>query len=90
MSALTDHIMALADCPQVGLRIEDEQVRFDELLAEACTRAAALDVHVRRGPRHLGVLLPNGFEAMFWLTGGLLAGVPVVRSQLDASGQGAR
>ncbi len=77
MSALTDHLLSLRGT-HVAVRVEDQQVTYAELLSEASVRAAVIAAEVSVTPRHVGVLLPNGFEAMYWLIGALLTGAPVV------------
>lgn len=78
MSALTDRIREMAEHEAVALRVGDDEIRHSEWHAAACVRAAAAERHITGGPRHVGVLLPNGFEAMYWLVGNLLAGVTTV------------
>ena len=86
MSVLTNHILSLYGV-DVALRVGEGQVTYDGLLAEACVRAAVIEAEVNVAPGHVGVLLPNGFEAMFWLTGALLAGAPVVGLNATRRGQ---
>jgi len=65
----------------IGLRFEDRQWTWDEVVAESATRAAALTASVPapEGRQiHVGVLLENVPDFVFWLGGGALAGAVVI------------
>jgi fatty-acyl-CoA synthase len=65
----------------VGLRFEDRSWTWAEVVAESATRAAALgaNVPVPDGRQvHVGVLLENVPDFVFWIGAGSLAGAVVV------------
>ncbi|WP_166137720.1 AMP-binding protein [Nocardioides ochotonae] len=65
----------------VGLRFEDRQWTWDEVVAESATRAAALSATVPapEGRQvHVGVLLENVPDFVFWIGAGALAGAVVI------------
>ena len=78
MTELTDQIRAQAGSSKVGLLFEDERYTWGEVYARAAQRAAFLASLQLPEPRHLGVLLENVPETLFWLEGALLAGVTTV------------
>ncbi len=61
-----------------GLRAGDESWSWDAVVAESATRAAVLAAPVGDGPPHVGVLLDNVPEFLFWLGGAALAGAAIV------------
>ncbi|HLX89970.1 MAG TPA: AMP-binding protein [Acidimicrobiales bacterium] len=61
-----------------GLLFEDETYTWAQVVRAGSTRAAvALDVR-RPGPFHVGVLLDNVPEFLFWIVGAALSGAAVV------------
>jgi len=74
---------------KVGLRFEDRQWTWDEVVQESADRAAALvatiDEPSDRG-RHIGVLLENVPDYVFWIGAGALAGAVVVGINASRSG----
>lgn len=73
----------------VGLRFEDQQWTWDQVVREGAVRAAALGSLVPRpGDRqiHVGVLLENVPDYVFWICGGALAGAVVVGINASRSG----
>ncbi|MQW74339.1 AMP-binding protein [Nocardioides sp. dk4132] len=73
----------------VGLRFEDRQWTWDEVVAESATRAAALTASVPapEGRQiHVGVLLENVPDFVFWLGAGALAGAVVIGINASRSG----
>ncbi len=78
MSGLTDHIRAWAGSTRTGLLFEDESYTHADVYREAAARASALLDLDLGDPRHVGVLLENTPEAIFWLYGALLTGATIV------------
>ena len=65
-----------------GLRTRDRDWTWDEVVSESATRAA-LATELRRSrfpdaPLHIGILLPNVGDFVFWLGGAALSGATVV------------
>ena len=68
-----------ATCDTAALFFEDRSWTYRELIAEACRRAAILESLADPArPRHVGVLLDNEPEYLFWLAGAALSGGVVV------------
>lgn len=65
-----------------GLRTRDHDWTWDQVVAESATRASlALSLrrtHFPTAPFHIGVLLPNVADFVFWLGGAALAGATIV------------
>jgi fatty-acyl-CoA synthase len=78
MSRLTDHMRALAHNQRPGLLFEDDAYSHAEIYREASARASLLRSMGPGDPAHIGVLLENIPESLFWLEGALLDGVTVV------------
>ncbi len=78
MSRLTGHIRALAGNEHPGLLFEEETYSHAEIYRQASIRASLLGGMGLGDPSHIGVLLENVPESLFWLEGALLAGVTVV------------
>lgn len=73
----------------VGLRFEDDSWTWDEVVREASDRAAALRAGVPdpEGRQvHVGLLLENTPDFVFWLCAGSLAGAVVVGINASRSG----
>lgn len=73
----------------VGLRFEDDSWTWDEVVREASDRAAALRAGVpdSEGRQvHVGLLLENTPDFVFWLCAGSLAGAVVVGINASRSG----
>ena len=73
----------------IGLRFEDEQWTWDEVVRESAVRAAVLSALVPRPEGrqvHVGVLLENVPDFVFWIGGGALAGAVVVGINASRSG----
>lgn len=62
----------------VGLRTRDRDWTWDEVVRESAARAALARSMRRDGPFHIGVLLDNVPDFVFWLGGAALAGATVV------------
>ncbi|MCV7047486.1 AMP-binding protein [Mycobacterium frederiksbergense] len=65
---------------RLGLRSRDQDWTWDEVLIESAARGAlgAALLAARPGPPHIGVLLPNVPDFVFWLGGAALSGATVV------------
>ncbi|GAC1316650.1 MAG: AMP-binding protein [Acidimicrobiales bacterium] len=61
-----------------GLRCRDESWTWAAVVAESRTRAALAAALRTDGPWHIGVLLPNVPEYVFWIGGAALAGATIV------------
>ncbi|MCA2358904.1 AMP-binding protein [Mycobacterium intracellulare] len=62
----------------VGLRTRDRDWTWDEVVRESAARAALARSMRSDGPFHIGVLLDNVPDFVFWLGGAALAGATVV------------
>ena len=71
-------LQARAGDDHVGLRAGDESWTWDEVVRESATRAAVFDALRVDGPPHIGVLLENVPEFLFWIGGAALAGAVIV------------
>ena len=73
MATMVDLILGNSGSDRPGIYFEEEMHTHGEVVAMARTRAAALAAH-RLAGAHVGVLLENVPEAIFWLEGVALAG----------------
>ncbi|HZQ87755.1 MAG TPA: AMP-binding protein, partial [Acidimicrobiales bacterium] len=71
-------LAARAADAHVGLLFGDRAWTWAEVVAASAERAAVAAELRRDGPFHIGVLLENGPEYVFWLGGAALAGAAVV------------
>ncbi|MBX7448222.1 AMP-binding protein [Mycolicibacterium sp. 3033] len=72
-------LLARAGDTHPGLRTREQTWTWNEVVACSAARAAlAQDRKPRGAPFHIGVLLPNVPEFVFWLGGAALAGATVV------------
>ena len=78
MNTVAALLEARAGDDHVGLRAGDESWTWDEVVRESATRAAMFASLRRDGPPHIGVLLDNVPEFLFWLGGAALAGAVIV------------
>ncbi|OHU98524.1 AMP-binding protein [Mycobacterium talmoniae] len=62
----------------LGLRTRDRDWTWDEVVRESAARGALASALRRDGPIHIGVLLDNVPDFVFWLGGAALAGATVV------------
>ena len=62
----------------VGCRFEDSSITWGEIVAAGAARAHVVLALRRPGPLHVGVLLDNVPEFVYWLAGAALAGGAVV------------
>nr|WP_278249538.1 AMP-binding protein [Nocardioides sp. IC4_145] len=76
--------------PAVGLRFEDREWSWDEVVREGAARAALLTALVPEAPtgrqRHVGLLLENVPDHVFWIAGAALAGAVTVGLNSSRSG----
>jgi fatty-acyl-CoA synthase len=75
---MAELLLSRAGDDGVGLRFEDEQWSWGQVVEESRRRAALLEELRRPGPFHVGVLLDNVPEYLFLLGGAALAGATVV------------
>lgn len=79
MTTVADLLRARADDDHIGLRFEDRSWTWREIVAECEGRAAvALELRDGRRPFHIGVLLDNAPDYLFWIGGAAVAGATVV------------
>jgi fatty-acyl-CoA synthase len=78
LRSIADLLLARAGDPAPGLRFEDQQWSWDEVVTKSAARAAWLLDRRGDGPFHFGMLLDNIPEYCFWLGGAGLAGATVV------------
>jgi fatty-acyl-CoA synthase len=71
-------VAARADDDHPGVRDASGTWTWRQAVQAGATRAAAARARHRGGPFHIGVLLPNTPEYLFWLNGAALAGACVV------------
>ncbi len=71
-------LAARADDDHPAILFEDDTITYRTFLEEAVTRAALLSDARREGPFHVGVLLENVPEYLYWIGGATLAGAAVV------------
>jgi len=71
-------LVARADDDHPAVFFEDETITYRAFVAEAATRAALLADARGPGPFHVGVLLENVPEYLYWIGGAALAGAAVV------------
>lgn len=62
----------------IGLRTRDHDWTWDEVVRESAARGALAQSMRRDGPFHIGVLLENVPDFVFWLGGAALVGATVV------------
>ena len=71
-------VRSRANDPRRGLLYADQAYTWGEFVHECATRASLLQQLRRPGPFHVGVLLENVPEFLFWLGGAALAGATIV------------
>ena len=76
--AVADLLLAHAADPRPGLRSDDRVWTWAEVVRESAARAAIARELRTDGPFHVGVLLENVPEYIFWLGGAALAGASIV------------
>ena len=79
MTTIADLLLSRAADDRPGFLHEDGRYSFREVVEEAKRRAARFQgLHDPARPPHIGVLLDNTPEYLFWLAGAALAGATVV------------
>ena len=89
MDTFAEVVRARRGDTKVGLRFEDRQWTWDEVVQESADRAAALVSAVPQPAgrqRHIGVLLENVPDFVFWIGAGAVAGAVVVGINASRSG----
>jgi fatty-acyl-CoA synthase len=76
--SFADVLVARAEDDHAAILFEDETISYRAFIAEAAARAALLREARREGPFHVGVLLENVPEYLYWIGGAALAGAAVV------------
>src|SRR5437660_7842857 len=76
--SFADLLVASAEDDHAAILFEDETISDRAFIAEAAARAALLGGARREGPFHVGVLLENVPEYLYWIGGAALAGAGVV------------
>jgi fatty-acyl-CoA synthase len=72
-------LRGLADSDAVGFRFGDDEWTYLQLVEEASRRAALFEqLRGRDRPPHIGVLLDNVPDYLFWLTAAALSGAVIV------------
>ncbi|MER6108388.1 AMP-binding protein [Streptomyces hirsutus] len=75
---IADLLLARAGDDRPGLLTREDSWTWDEVVAESAARAAWAGELRTEGPFHIGVLLDNVPEYVFWLGAAALAGAAVV------------
>jgi len=75
---IAELLIRRADDDRVGLLFEDERWSWREVIQESAVRAAVAEALRRPGPFHLGLLLENVPEYLFWLGGASMVGAAIV------------
>jgi fatty-acyl-CoA synthase len=78
VDTVAELLLARADDEHPGLLFGDDSWPWREVVAESARRAALANELRRSGPFHIGVLLDNGPEYLFWLGAAGLSGATVV------------
>jgi fatty-acyl-CoA synthase len=78
VSTIADFLLARAEDDHPGLVFGDDSWSWAEVVQASADRAALATSLRQDGPFHIGVLLENGPEYVFWLGGAALAGATVV------------
>jgi fatty-acyl-CoA synthase len=76
--SFADLLVARAGDDHPAILFEDDTITYRTLVGEAAARAALLQEARREGPFHVGVLLENVPEYLYWIAGAALAGAAVV------------
>ena len=76
--SIAELLVARAEDDHLGLRFEDRQWTWREVVTASAERASLIRSLDDGGPLHIGVLLGNVPEYLFWLGAAALAGAVVV------------
>ncbi|WP_338597652.1 AMP-binding protein [Saccharopolyspora sp. SCSIO 74807] len=74
---IADQLLARQGDRKAGLRTRERTWSWDEVVQESAARAAIAREFRADGPFHIGVLLENVPEHIFWLGGAALAGATI-------------
>ena len=85
MATIADLITKRADDPSTALLFEDESWSYAELADEAATRASLLASVPGLEPPHIGVLLDNVPEFVFWMAAAALSRGLTIETRLRSS-----
>jgi len=89
MTTFAEVVRSRRDDDAVGLRFEGDAWTWSQVVQEAADRAAALEARVPRPEGrqvHVGVLLENTPDHVFWIAAASLAGAVVVGANSSRSG----
>jgi len=75
---VADLLRARADDDHLSLLFEDERYSWAEFVRAAANRAKVALAERRDGPFHIGILLDNVPEFLFWIAGSALVGATAV------------
>ncbi len=78
MATTANLLRARTGDEHVGLLFEDERYRWEEIVQHGADRAALALALRRPGPFHIGVLLDNQPEYLFWICAAALSGAATV------------
>lgn len=79
MTTIADLLLARADDDRPGLLHEDGTWTYRQVVDEGRRRAALFaELHDPSAPPHIGVLLDNDADYLFWLVAGALSGAVIV------------
>lgn len=78
MTTVADLLLRRAEDDHQALLFEDESYTWREFVSESAVRAGIIGEYGGPGPVHVGVLLENIPEYLFWIGGAALAGAVVV------------
>jgi fatty-acyl-CoA synthase len=78
MTTVAAMLAARADDDHLGVMDADGRWTWRQCVAEGATRGALARSLIGQRRPHIGVLLPNGPEYLFWLNGAALAGAAIV------------
>ncbi len=78
MATTADCFVELADNPNPGLLFEDSVYSWAEVVAEGLKRAQLALARRRPGPFHIGVLLDNEPEYVFWIVAAAFSRAAIV------------
>jgi steroid-22-oyl-CoA synthetase len=76
--SFAEQLVARADDDHTAILFEGGAITYRAFVAESAARAALLSDARREGPFHVGVLLENVPEYLYWIGGAALAGAAVV------------
>ncbi len=78
MTSVADLLAARAEDDRIGVMDGDRRWTWRQAVEEGATRGALARSLFGSGKPHIGVLLPNGAEYLFWLNAAALAGAAKV------------